>query len=146
MRTHRLADAASAFTSNARNPDLRRAQLSFLGAWTAEWAFTVALGSTVSNGVPAAGAGNLETIASRDVYRFSVSAATTMQYEHLSGVKSFLLRNVEAGERSATVYAARASRSPDGSYAVGDAGSSPYVSYERRDVTLAEGEQREERG
>src|SRR5688572_10224254 len=40
----RLADAAAAFTSNARNPDLRAAQLSFLGAWTAEWAFTVALG------------------------------------------------------------------------------------------------------
>ena len=40
-RTQRLADAAAAFTSNARNPDLRRAQLSFLGAWTAEWAFTV---------------------------------------------------------------------------------------------------------
>jgi MFS family permease len=40
----RLADAAAAFSSNARNPDLRRAQLSFLGAWTAEWAFTVALG------------------------------------------------------------------------------------------------------
>jgi MFS family permease len=43
-RSHRLADAMAAFTSNARNPDLRRAQLSFLGAWTAEWAFTVALG------------------------------------------------------------------------------------------------------
>src|SRR6188508_3667450 len=41
---HRLGDAASAFTSNARNPDLRRAQLSFFGAWTAEWAFTVGLG------------------------------------------------------------------------------------------------------
>ncbi len=40
----RLRDAADAFTSNARNADLRRAQLSFLGAWTAEWAFTVALG------------------------------------------------------------------------------------------------------
>jgi MFS family permease len=40
----RLADAADAFASNARNPQLRRAQLSFLGAWTAEWAFTVALG------------------------------------------------------------------------------------------------------
>ena len=40
----RLTDAAAAFTSNARNPQLRRAQLSFLGAWTAEWAFTVALG------------------------------------------------------------------------------------------------------
>jgi MFS family permease len=36
--------AAAAFTSNARNSDLRRAQLSFLGAWTAEWAFTVGLG------------------------------------------------------------------------------------------------------
>src|SRR3954463_10352062 len=41
---NRLANAADAFTSNARNPNLRRAQLSFLGAWTAEWAFTVALG------------------------------------------------------------------------------------------------------
>ena len=40
----RLGQAVDAFTSNARNPNLRRAQLSFLGAWTAEWAFTVALG------------------------------------------------------------------------------------------------------
>ncbi len=40
----RLGQAAAAFTSNWRNPSLRRAQLSFLGAWTAEWAFTVALG------------------------------------------------------------------------------------------------------
>lgn len=40
----RLRKAGAAFTSNARNPNLRRAQLSFLGAWTAEWAFTVGLG------------------------------------------------------------------------------------------------------
>lgn len=40
----RLGKAAAAFTSNARNPNLRRAQLSFLGAWTAEWTFTVGLG------------------------------------------------------------------------------------------------------
>jgi MFS family permease len=40
----RLAAAAVAFASNARNPSLRRAQLAFLGAWTAECAFTVALG------------------------------------------------------------------------------------------------------
>ncbi|MRX44383.1 MFS transporter [Agromyces kandeliae] len=40
----RLRNAGAAFASNWRNPDLRRAQLSFLGAWTAEWAFTVALG------------------------------------------------------------------------------------------------------
>ena len=39
----KLGKAAAAFSSNARNPSLRRAQLSFLGAWTAEWAFTVGL-------------------------------------------------------------------------------------------------------
>ena len=39
-----LQAAAGAFASNAANSNLRRAQLSFLGAWTAEWAFTVALG------------------------------------------------------------------------------------------------------
>ncbi|GAA1940522.1 MFS transporter [Agromyces allii] len=43
-RRGRLHDAVAAFTSNWRNPNLRRAQLSFLGAWTAEWAFTVGLG------------------------------------------------------------------------------------------------------
>jgi MFS family permease len=40
----RLMAAASAFASNAVNGNLRRAQLSFFGAWTAEWALTVALG------------------------------------------------------------------------------------------------------
>ena len=40
----RPAAAAGAFASNARNANLRRAQLAFLGACTAEWAFTVALG------------------------------------------------------------------------------------------------------
>jgi MFS family permease len=40
----RLRDAARAFAATARNRDLRRAQLSFGATWTAEWAFTVALG------------------------------------------------------------------------------------------------------
>lgn len=40
----RLGDAAVAFASNARNPNLRRAQLGFFGVWMAECAFTVALG------------------------------------------------------------------------------------------------------
>ena len=40
---NRLGSALDAFASNARNRDLRRAQLSFLAAWTADWAFTVAL-------------------------------------------------------------------------------------------------------
>jgi MFS family permease len=45
----RLRQASDAFASNWRNPNLRRAQLSFLGAWTAEWAFTVALGIVAYN-------------------------------------------------------------------------------------------------
>lgn len=40
----RLAAARGAFATTWRNPDLRRAQLAFAAAWTAEWAFTVALG------------------------------------------------------------------------------------------------------
>lgn len=45
----KLEQAAGAFSSNWRNPNLRRTQLSFLGAWTAEWAFTVALGIVAYN-------------------------------------------------------------------------------------------------
>jgi MFS family permease len=40
----RLKVAASAFATNAVNGNLRRAQLSYFAAWTAEWVFTVALG------------------------------------------------------------------------------------------------------
>lgn len=40
----RLAAAGGAFVATARSTDLRRAQLGFAGSWTAEWAFTVALG------------------------------------------------------------------------------------------------------
>lgn len=40
----RLADSARAFSDTARNPNLLRAQLAFGAAWTAEWAFMVALG------------------------------------------------------------------------------------------------------
>jgi MFS family permease len=39
----RLGVSARAFATNARNPNLRRAQLSFGAAWTSEWALTVAL-------------------------------------------------------------------------------------------------------
>jgi MFS family permease len=40
----RLAEAARAFSETARNPNLLLAQLAFGASWTAEWAFTVALG------------------------------------------------------------------------------------------------------
>src|SRR4051812_39591453 len=39
----RLRDAASAFTSTARNRDLRRAQLALAFVWASEWGFAVAL-------------------------------------------------------------------------------------------------------
>src|SRR5205085_12435653 len=37
----RLGVSARAFSTNARNRNLRRAQLAFGAAWTAEWALTV---------------------------------------------------------------------------------------------------------
>jgi len=40
----RLRGGAAAFHGSWANPDLRRAQLCFAGAWTAEWALTVGLG------------------------------------------------------------------------------------------------------
>lgn len=40
----RFAESARAFSHTARNPNLLRAQLAFGATWTAEWAFTVALG------------------------------------------------------------------------------------------------------
>src|SRR5215208_7103443 len=40
----RLAGSARAFSETARNPSLLRAQLAFGAAWTAEWAFMVAIG------------------------------------------------------------------------------------------------------
>ena len=40
----RLAGSARAFSATAHNPSLLRAQLAFGAAWTAEWAFTVAIG------------------------------------------------------------------------------------------------------
>jgi MFS family permease len=40
---HRLDGAAKAVAVTWRNTDLRRAQLSFAGAWTAEWSFTVGI-------------------------------------------------------------------------------------------------------
>jgi MFS family permease len=39
-----FAASARAFSATARNPSLLRAQLAFGAVWTAEWAFTVALG------------------------------------------------------------------------------------------------------
>src|SRR5690349_1336579 len=53
----RLAPSGEAFSATARNPGLLRARLSFGFAWTAEAAFTVALGAVafVDGGAEAVG-------------------------------------------------------------------------------------------
>src|SRR6478735_6840649 len=43
VQPSRLRAATGAFVTNWRNPELRRAQAAFFGAWTAEWSVTVAL-------------------------------------------------------------------------------------------------------
>jgi len=60
--------------------------------------FEYVLGDSVSNGTPGPGAGNLETIASIDRYRFAVPVGgLSLQYERLSGTKSFQVINRDTG-------------------------------------------------
>jgi len=56
--------------------------------------FNVSLPATISNGVPAAGAGNLETTASQDEYAFSTAASGTLQAA-FSNCSSGLAFNVD---------------------------------------------------
>jgi MFS family permease len=53
----RLGASARAFSASASNHSLRRAQLSFGASWTAEWAFTVALGVVAFRDAGATGVG-----------------------------------------------------------------------------------------
>lgn len=47
--------------------------------------FPIAIGDTVSNGVPAAGAGNIETPGALDIYTFSASAGQVVFFDLLDG-------------------------------------------------------------
>ncbi len=53
----RFAESVRAFSATARNPGLLRTQLSFGATWTAEWAFTVALGVVAFRDAGATGVG-----------------------------------------------------------------------------------------
>lgn len=78
--------------------------------------FAYVVGDTVSNGVPAVGAGNMETIASKDRYTFSIPAAgARLQYQELSGYKAFSVVNVESGATVARVVRRRSSSFPPAS-------------------------------
>ncbi|GIG28396.1 beta strand repeat-containing protein [Cellulomonas marina] len=50
--------------------------------------FAIRVGQTVSNGVPAAGAGNLETVGSVDVYTFSATSGQDLRFDHLADATS----------------------------------------------------------
>jgi MFS family permease len=101
----RLAAAAAAFASNARNGNLRRAQLSFLGAWTAEWAFTVGLGIVAyrDGGPPAVGlVGLLRMVPSAVVAPMASSLADRGRRERLLVLVS-IVRGVATGSAAVVV-------------------------------------------
>ena len=106
----RLADAGDAFTSNARNPQLRRAQLSFLGAWTAEWAFTVALGIVAyrDGGATALGLVGLLRMVPSAV--FAPAALPLADRDAASGSSSWCPRCAARSTAAAAVVAASPAR------------------------------------
>ncbi len=52
--------------------------------------FAIAIGDTVSNGVPGAGAGNIETPGVRDIYTFSASPGQSVFFDYQAGGTSAL--------------------------------------------------------
>lgn len=60
--------------------------------------FTYELGTTISDGVPADGAGNLETISSIDRYTFSLDEETTLQYEYISPTLPFSYKIIDQAD------------------------------------------------
>lgn len=60
--------------------------------------FAYELGTTVSNGVPADGAGNLETVSSIDRYTFTLNEQTTLQYEYISPQLPFSYKIIDQAD------------------------------------------------
>ncbi|WP_423464301.1 VWD domain-containing protein [Promicromonospora sp. MS192] len=82
--------------------------------------FAYTLGTTVSNGVPAAGAGNLETTASVDRYTFTLQQETRLQYEYFSPTfpLSFSIINLTSGQVVGTGNSNKQFTLPAGQYAL----------------------------
>jgi hypothetical protein len=57
--------------------------------------FDITVPTTISNGVPAAGAGNIETKASEDRYSFAVQEGQSLYLDRLSGSHSWSLTNTD---------------------------------------------------
>ena len=58
--------------------------------------FAISVGDTISDGVPAAGAGNLETPGARDIYSFDAAAGQELLFDILSGSNSVIGWRLEA--------------------------------------------------
>ena len=85
-------------------------------------AFTYALGSTVSNGVPAAGAGNLETPGAVDTYTFTGTAGQTVFVDYIAPSPCRLTWRL-VGPSNATVFASRGICADPGQFTLPTAGT-----------------------
>ncbi|MFN2137841.1 MAG: hypothetical protein ACK2UK_17935 [Candidatus Promineifilaceae bacterium] len=62
--------------------------------------FSISIGDTVSDGVPAAGAGNLETPGAADVYTFDAQAGDEVIFDWLSGSNVLIGWRLEAPDKT----------------------------------------------
>ena len=74
-----------------------------LWAVPADDVFAIAIGDTVSDGVPAAGAGNIEVPGARDVYTFTATAGDVVFVDELTAVGTTLIDYVITGPLGAVV-------------------------------------------
>lgn len=91
--------------------------------------FPYVLNTTVSNGSPWAGAGNIETSASLDRYYFTIDApGLKVQFDWLAGWRTFVLTNLDTGEKHDTYATDKQWQLSPGRYAldVGDQAAGTY--------------------
>ena len=94
-------------------------------SWTVDTqaqTFAYTVGNTVSNGVPAAGAGNIEAAGASDTYTFSAAAGQKIFVDQLSA-SSCSLTWALTGPGGATVFASRGICADPGKFTLPTAGS-----------------------
>ncbi|MGI8806942.1 MAG: hypothetical protein ACR2KK_03700, partial [Acidimicrobiales bacterium] len=84
--------------------------------------FTYAVGNTVSNGVPAAGAGNIETPGAVDIYTFTAPAGQKVFVDYLTASSCYLNWRL-MGPANAPVFASRGICSDPGQLTLATAGT-----------------------
>ncbi len=84
--------------------------------------FAYTLGNTVSNGVPAAGAGNIEVAGGSDTYTFSATAGQKVFVDQLSATSCSLTWSL-TGPGGATVFNSRGICADPGKFTLGSTGT-----------------------